>query len=58
MHGANSRGPETGDAAALESGARAAAAEDAVQGKDVVILSVPFERILDVTAPFPSPTPR
>ncbi|MFC5673690.1 NAD(P)-binding domain-containing protein [Streptomyces incanus] len=58
MHGANSRGPETGDAAALEFGARAATAEDAAQGEDVVILSVPFERSPDVTVPFPPPSPR
>ncbi|MGP3731695.1 NAD(P)-binding domain-containing protein [Streptomyces sp. GDS52] len=37
---------------------RAATAEDAVRGKDVVILSVPFERIPDVTVPFPPPSPR
>ncbi|MGW7067222.1 NADPH-dependent F420 reductase [Streptomyces sp. NPDC054855] len=42
---ANSRGPETIDAAALEYGAHAVRAADAVQDKDVVILSVPFGRI-------------
>ncbi|MEV2256971.1 NAD(P)-binding domain-containing protein [Streptomyces sp. NPDC050147] len=51
---ANSRGPETIDAAALEYGARAAQAADAVQGKDVIILSVPFGRIPDVAALFAS----
>ncbi|MEE2051331.1 NADPH-dependent F420 reductase [Nocardiopsis tropica] len=42
---ANSRGPETIDASALEHGAEAVTAAEAVQGKDVVILSVPFTRI-------------
>jgi predicted dinucleotide-binding enzyme len=42
---ANSRGPETIDAEALEFGARAATSSDAVQGADVVILSIPFARI-------------
>ncbi|MER5211838.1 NAD(P)-binding domain-containing protein [Streptomyces sp. NPDC002838] len=51
---ANSRGPETVDADALEFGARAATAADAVQGKDVVILSVPFGRIPTVAALFAS----
>jgi len=47
---ANSRGPETIDASALEYGADAVSAVDAVQGKDVVILSVPFTRIPSVAA--------
>lgn len=51
---ANSRGPETVDAAVLEFGARAVTAEDAVQDKDVVILSVPFTRIPDVAGLFAS----
>jgi predicted dinucleotide-binding enzyme len=51
---ANSRGPETVDAALLEFGARAVTAEDAVQDKDVVILSVPFARIPDVAGLFAS----
>ena len=42
---ANSRGPETIDAEALEFGARAATSSDAVKGADVVILSIPFARI-------------
>src|SRR5205814_4984454 len=42
---ANSRGPETIDAEVLEFGARAATSSDAVQGADVVILSIPFARI-------------
>ncbi|MFE6164011.1 NADPH-dependent F420 reductase [Streptomyces sp. NPDC056486] len=51
---ANSRGPETIDAAALEFGAHAVRASDAVQGKDVVILSVPFGRVPAVAALFAS----
>lgn len=51
---ANSRGPETIDAAALESGARAVTAADAVQGKDVVILSVPFVKVPEVAGLFAS----
>jgi predicted dinucleotide-binding enzyme len=42
---ANSRGPETIDAEALEWGAHAVTAAEAVRGKDVVILSIPFGRI-------------
>jgi 8-hydroxy-5-deazaflavin:NADPH oxidoreductase len=42
---ANSRGPETIDAEALQFGARAATSSDAVKGADVVILSIPFARI-------------
>ncbi|GGV66441.1 3-hydroxyisobutyrate dehydrogenase [Streptomyces longisporoflavus] len=49
---ANSRGPETIDAAALEYGAQAVRAADAVQDKDVVILSVPFGRIPSLRALF------
>jgi hypothetical protein len=51
---ANSRGPETIDAHVLEFGARAVRAADAVQGKDVVILSVPFGRIPTVAGLFAS----
>jgi 8-hydroxy-5-deazaflavin:NADPH oxidoreductase len=42
---ANSRGPETIDAEALEFGARAATSSEAVRGADAVILSIPFARI-------------
>ncbi|MFF1711918.1 NADPH-dependent F420 reductase [Streptomyces sp. NPDC058268] len=49
---ANSRGPETVDATVLEFGARAVAAEEAVRGKDVIILSVPFTRVPDVAGLF------
>ncbi|WP_030754085.1 NADPH-dependent F420 reductase [Streptomyces sp. NRRL F-5135] len=45
---ANSRGPETVGSDVLEFGAHAARAADAVQDKDVVILSVPFGRIPSV----------
>ncbi|MCL7425345.1 NADPH-dependent F420 reductase [Streptomyces sp. YS415] len=51
---ANSRGPETVEAAVLEFGAQAVTAENAVQGKDVIILSVPFTRIPDVAVLFAS----
>ncbi len=49
---ANSRAPETIDADVLEFGARAVRAADAVQGRDVVILSVPFGRIPSVAGLF------
>ncbi|MFH9659716.1 NADPH-dependent F420 reductase [Streptomyces sp. NPDC017248] len=49
---ANSRGPETIGSAVREFGARAVTAEEAVQGKDVVILSVPFARVPDVAGLF------
>ncbi|MGW0551758.1 NADPH-dependent F420 reductase [Streptomyces altiplanensis] len=51
---ANSRGPETIDAAVLEFGAQAVTAADAVRGKDVVILSVPFGRVPAVAGLFVS----
>lgn len=51
---ANSRGPETVDAGALEFGARAARAAEAVRGKDVVILSIPFAQIPAVAGLFAS----
>ncbi|MET7493675.1 NAD(P)-binding domain-containing protein [Streptomyces sp900116325] len=49
---ANSRGPETVDAAVLEFGALAVTAREAVQAKDVIILSVPFARIPDLAGLF------
>ncbi|MER7052438.1 MULTISPECIES: NAD(P)-binding domain-containing protein [unclassified Streptomyces] len=49
---ANSRGPQTVGAAALHFGARAVTAEEAVQGKDAVVLSVPFARVPDVAGLF------
>jgi predicted dinucleotide-binding enzyme len=45
---ANSRGPETIEAETLEFGARAVEATEAVKDVDVVILSIPFHRILNV----------
>ena len=42
---ADARGPEVVAADVLESGARAVAVDVAVQGKDVVILSIPFDRV-------------
>jgi 8-hydroxy-5-deazaflavin:NADPH oxidoreductase len=45
---ANSRSPDTVDASALASGARAVWAADAVVDVDVVILSTPLNRIPDV----------
>lgn len=45
---ANSRGPETIDDAALRTGARAVTAADAVQGVDVLIVSVPMNRNADI----------
>jgi predicted dinucleotide-binding enzyme len=45
---ANSRGPETIDADLLLSGARAVTREEAVAGVDVLILSIPLNRIADV----------
>lgn len=45
---ANSRGPETIEADALATGARAVTTAEAVQNVDVVILSIPLKRIPDV----------
>jgi predicted dinucleotide-binding enzyme len=45
---ANSRGPDTIEAELLVSGARAVTAAEAVVGVDVVILSIPLNRIPDV----------
>lgn len=53
---ANSRGPETIDPAALRGGARAVEAVEAVQGVDVLILSVPLHRLPGL-APLVSQTP-
>jgi NAD(P)-dependent dehydrogenase (short-subunit alcohol dehydrogenase family) len=54
---ANSRGPHTIPAEVLETGARAATAEDAVTDADVVIVSMPytgFEKIRPLIAACPS----
>jgi predicted dinucleotide-binding enzyme len=45
---ANSRGPETIDADLLASGARAVTAEEAIVDREVIILSIPFNRIPDL----------
>ncbi|RYG88215.1 NADP oxidoreductase [bacterium] len=45
---ANSRGPETIDAEALATGARAVATAEAVEGVDVVIVSIPPTRLRNV----------
>jgi 8-hydroxy-5-deazaflavin:NADPH oxidoreductase len=42
---ANSRGPETLQKLADETGANAASVHDAIQGADVVILSIPFAKL-------------
>ncbi|MEV3903423.1 NAD(P)-binding domain-containing protein [Mycobacterium sp. NPDC050551] len=47
---ANSRGPETIVAEALQTGARAVPASEAVEGVDVVILSIPLNRVADIAA--------
>lgn len=56
---ANSRGPDTVAADVLETGARAATAQDAVDGAEVVILCMPhtgFGTIKDLVAALPEPT--
>ncbi|MBD8490744.1 NAD(P)-binding domain-containing protein [Echinicola sp. CAU 1574] len=45
---ANSRGPESIDEATLATGAKPVTAEQAVQGKDVIILSIPLNRIPEI----------
>jgi predicted dinucleotide-binding enzyme len=45
---ANSRGPETISEAALRTGARAVTAAEAVEGVDVLIVSVPMNRNADI----------
>ncbi|WP_280436615.1 NADPH-dependent F420 reductase [Nocardia carnea] len=45
---ANSRGPETIDATVLATGARAVPAAEAVQGVDVVIISIPLNRVPEI----------
>lgn len=47
---ANSRGPETIDADVLATGARAVTAADAVENVDVVILSIPLNRLSSVAS--------
>jgi len=45
---ANSRGPEHIDAEALVTGAKPVTAQQAIENKEVIILSIPFNRIPDV----------
>jgi len=49
---ANSGGPENIDPAVLVTGARAVTAQQAVQGKEVIILSVPLNRIPELAPLF------
>ncbi|MCX4641771.1 NADPH-dependent F420 reductase [Streptomyces sp. NBC_01446] len=51
---ANSRGPETIGAEALEFGAHAVTSADTVKDKDVIVLSIPFARIPAVAPLFAS----
>lgn len=45
---ANSRGPESIDGAVLASGAKAVTVQQAVSGKDTIILSIPLNRIPEI----------
>jgi 8-hydroxy-5-deazaflavin:NADPH oxidoreductase len=54
VHVANARGPETVPSDVLETGARAVALETAVQDRDVVILSIPFDRVPELADLFAS----
>src|SRR4051812_43544588 len=45
---ANSRGPETVESELLSAGARAVTTEDALTDVEVVILSIPLNRIADI----------
>jgi predicted dinucleotide-binding enzyme len=49
---ANSRGPEHIDVNVLATGARAVTIQQAVQGKDVIILSIPLNRIPEIAPLF------
>ncbi|MFH8978176.1 NADPH-dependent F420 reductase [Streptomyces sp. NPDC017890] len=56
---AGARGPEAVAAEVLESGARAADLADSVQGRDVIVLAVPFGvagKLADLFAPVPDET--
>lgn len=46
---ANSRGPENIDVNVLSTGARAVSIQHAIEGKDVIVLSIPLNRIPDIT---------
>lgn len=47
---ADARGPETIPADVLQTGARAVPVEEAVKDRDVVVLSIPFERVPELAA--------
>jgi predicted dinucleotide-binding enzyme len=49
---ANSRGPENIDVNVLSTGAQAVSIQQALQDKDVIILSIPLNRIPEIAAPF------
>jgi predicted dinucleotide-binding enzyme len=51
---ADARGPEAVPAEVLEPGARAVALDDAVQERDVIILSIPFDRVPELAGLFAS----
>ncbi|MET8981443.1 NAD(P)-binding domain-containing protein [Streptomyces sp. NPDC004539] len=51
---ADARGPESVPAHVLESGARAVALDAAVQDRDVIILSIPFDRVPELAGLFTS----
>jgi 8-hydroxy-5-deazaflavin:NADPH oxidoreductase len=53
---ADARGPEAVPAGVLESGARAVALDDAVRNRDVIIVSIPFDRVPEL-APVLAPVP-
>ncbi|MFF2313026.1 NADPH-dependent F420 reductase [Streptomyces albidoflavus] len=56
---ADARGPEAVPAGVLATGARAVALDDAVQDRDVIIMSIPFDRVpelADTLAPVPAET--
>lgn len=54
---ADARGTEAVPAEVLDSGARAVEMEDAMAGRDVIILSVPYDRVPELSAPL-STVPR
>lgn len=54
---ANSRGPQSMDPAVLATGAKAVTAHQAVQGKDVIILSIPLNRISGIAPLFVGVSP-
>jgi 8-hydroxy-5-deazaflavin:NADPH oxidoreductase len=48
---AHARGPEAVPAEVLENGARAVALDAAVQDRDVIIMSIPFDRVAELAGP-------